>query len=755
MKQPCSLLPLLFLFFFQTISAQVHFNLRQLPDNTWAIHTIICDGVIPSDNVITGSSQVTVVGPTGFTITDLESYNGLWLFNSYVDAPLEAPNKAYASAALVNSGTAVVPFTPGEETLLMTFNTSEPLGGQLFLIDNETDPFLPPNSWSANVGNEYTALDIGLNPYAEYDYSGNYGEGAANCGLSDITVIKGTARFDIDSNCEYDNGDPSLANWKVRLERSGHSWTTFTDDEGNFTLYGDSSQDYTLTLAPLSAIWDICENSFTLDLSGTDTLAVDFTATAPEKCTQMSVEINVPNLRRCFNDNVFTVNWRNTGTAAATGVYVDVQFDQYIDVYYSAMPYDSLSDNIYRFEIGDVEIGQSGSFKVLANVSCEADLGSTLCSIARIFPDEFCPLIIGDWNGASVFVDGVCTGNEVVFNIINNGDGDMETASNYRIIRNLEEIESGTFQLPAGEQQSFSFPTNGATYRVEVDQVTDYPVPTSPSESIEACGVNADDADLGLINVFPTADYGDTYDEVCRTVTGSFDPNDKQGFPVGYGNEHFIKRNTDIEYLIRFQNTGTDTAFTVVILDTLTNLLDVSSILPGPSSHPYRLSILDDEALEFSFENIMLPDSNVNEPASHGFVSFTISQKPDLPINAVINNTAAIYFDFNAPIFTNETFHSIGENFVETTAAKKVLLSNLELNVFPNPLSEGAYFEMENVEFKTGELQVFDLTGQLMDNIYFKEKRFYFQKNNLSAGCYFYKINLDGKIAATGKLFVF
>jgi len=73
-----------------------------------------------------------------------------------------------------------------------------------------------------------------------------------------------------------------------------------------------------------------------------------------------------------------------------------------------------------------------------------------------------------------------------------------------------------------------------------------------------------------------------------------------------------------LTYKIRFQNTGTDTAFNIVVLDTLSDLLDVSTFVPLVSSHPYALEIVDSNVLKYSFENIMLPDSNINEPGSHG-----------------------------------------------------------------------------------------------------------------------------------------
>ena len=184
----------------------------------------------------------------------------------------------------------------------------------------------------------------------------------------------------------------------------------------------------------------------------------------------------------------------------------------------------------------------------------------------------------------------------------------------------------------------------------------------------------------------------------------------KQGYPLGYGAEHFIRPNTDLEYLIRFQNTGTDTAFTVVLKDTIAQELDLTSIQVGTASHPFTWRIYDGNVLEFTFNNIMLPDSNVNEMESHGFVEFKISQEPDLPVGTIINNKAAIYFDYNAPIITNETYHTIGLDFI-TVSTQRPLSEQTRIHVYPNPLQEFAIFEM-NKEIKNGLIEIYDVSGK-------------------------------------------
>ncbi len=133
-------------------------------------------------------------------------------------------------------------------------------------------------------------------------------------------------------------------------------------------------------------------------------------------------------------------------------------------------------------------------------------------------------------------------------------------------------------------------------------------------------------------------------------IRGSFDPNDKmattQLTPSQVANGQYI------DYTIRFQNTGTDTAFNVVISDTLNTDLLVSTLQMTATSHNCKTTVKDNIVF-FEFLNILLPDSNINEPLSHGFVSFRVQTEPTVAVNSTIPNKAAIYFDYNAPIITN------------------------------------------------------------------------------------------------------
>lgn len=228
-----------------------------------------------------------------------------------------------------------------------------------------------------------------------------------------------------------------------------------------------------------------------------------------------------------------------------------------------------------------------------------------------------------------------------------------------------------------------------------------------------------------------------------RVITGSYDPNDKAVSPEG-----LIDTDELLKYTIRFQNTGTDTAFTVILSDTLSNNLDISTFREGVGSHDYDLTLHGNGIMQWRFDNILLPDSNINEPASHGFVTFYIKPKDNLFGGDQISNTAAIYFDFNAPIITNTV-----TNTIDGPVANTPILEDDGISLYPNPSQDAATVSFvldrnENVNVSVFNLhgqQVFDSGNQQL-NSGEHQIRFSTSGDTFSEGIYLVKVSLGSTV---------
>ncbi len=144
-------------------------------------------------------------------------------------------------------------------------------------------------------------------------------------------------------------------------------------------------------------------------------------------------------------------------------------------------------------------------------------------------------------------------------------------------------------------------------------------------------------------------------------VTCAFDPNDKIVYPAGEGIHGGIGDDVEwLDYTVRFQNTGNDTATTVVIADQLSPHLDHGSIQILGHSHPLTgTSMSAAGSIEFRFDQIMLPDSATDPLGSQGFIHFRIDLLSDLPTGTAITNDAGIFFDQNPPVVTNTVINTL------------------------------------------------------------------------------------------------
>ena len=147
-----------------------------------------------------------------------------------------------------------------------------------------------------------------------------------------------------------------------------------------------------------------------------------------------------------------------------------------------------------------------------------------------------------------------------------------------------------------------------------------------------------------------------------RQVNVSYDPNNKINLPSGVGPLGKIDTSTQtISYRINFQNTGTAPARNIYVTDSISDHFDLKSLRVLGVSHPTKFSMLyqGDNRIRFDFTNIYLPDSLSNEEESKGYIDIELDLVENLPIGTTIENTAYIYFDYNAPIITNTAINTL------------------------------------------------------------------------------------------------
>ncbi len=574
--------------------------------------------------------------------------------------------------------------------------------------------------------------------------------------------INGNVYHDLDEDCTFDAGESGLSTWLIEAIGTTTTYYGLTDEVGNYEI-AVKSGTYDLNLIPLNSNWQSCVSGTNLSLNAPhETATVDFPLQSVYECPVLEVDISTPFLRRCF-DNRYTVHYCNDGTMLAEDAKIAVELDpflNYIDHTNPSPP--TIDGNTYTFDVGDLDIGDCGTFYIDVNVDCDNTLlGQTHSVEAHITPDTFCVPEEPCWDGGSIELDAVCIDDSVHFTVKNIGTATILNTLGYIVIEDHVILYEQPFNdnIDAQGQEVISLPVEGQTIRIEVNQPPCHPGQSTPAITVEGCGlVDPSEISLGYLTQYFEDDSNPFVSIDCQENIGSWDPNDKRGFPKGYEDQHFIEANQELDYHIRFQNTGSDTAFRVVIRDTLSEWLDPTDIQIGAASHEYTVEVYRSNILKFTFENINLPDSTTNEVASHGFVKYRIAQQVDNPVGTEIFNSAAIYFDYNVPVITNVTKHTIGENFIVLSTDRHIFVPGISVDYYPNPFKDETTFEIKYdnevaiSNFDTKTFHLHDAQGRLVRSESFDGNKFQFQRNGLAPGIYFFNIENNKELIIGGKL---
>lgn len=567
---------------------------------------------------------------------------------------------------------------------------------------------------------------------------------------SQLAVLSGIVARGEDDSCFYTEAYPGLPYWKLRVYNDVDEKIITTKRDGSYKTLLEPG-DYNMEVVDPNDLWNSCDNTpgFTLaDINSTYNF--DFVVNPVVDCHNLNVDISAPFLRRCF-PNSYTLEYSNTGTTIAEDAYIEVELDPFFILESASEDY-TISDGKLRFDIGDVDIFESGKIAIRGTISCDSELGQTHCTEAIIYPTSNC--IQPNYMGAIIEVEGECVDNEVVFRVTNIGESittsklDIIIAED-DVMRSREDID-----LEPDESKEYTVLANGSTYRIIAEQEEGYPFPSMPSVAIEGCGQNENgEISTGFVTMFSEDDGAANISIDCQENRGSYDPNDKQASPKGYGASHSIYAFDELEYRIRFQNTGTDTAFKVVVIDTISEHLDMATFEIGSTSHPMEYAI-DGSVVRFEFSPIALVDSTTNEPGSHGYIQYKINQKQDNPIGTIIENYADIYFDFNDPIRTNTTFHMVDEDFLKSLTSSNKNLQLEDVKVFPNPAVRGDVITINREKSSDLKIELYEITGKQLHTIELQNGKSHFTQNMLGEGTYIMKMMDKDAIISIQKLIV-
>jgi gliding motility-associated-like protein/uncharacterized repeat protein (TIGR01451 family) len=554
----------------------------------------------------------------------------------------------------------------------------------------------------------------------------NYGN-CSNTYLDTVVVkekpefsrISGEAFCNTNSDCKMDKDETAIPGTLITTRP--FTQTVFTDSAGHYNLFLDSGvyiinaelPDY-LKKIKLS---DVCPTNGNYNVAITDKLIYTTGNNFSEdiiKVPILSVDFNQSRMRLC-NYVTGYLEYGNIGTKDTFNVKVFLVLPRNIHYNSSSEVCDIIGDTLV-FHIDTLKAGKKSVINVVTEIDCNSKLtGEYRCFRFGISPDNlrYNNLVTPKgYDFSNIKTKAECLDSGYLkFSILNDGEA-MNDSNEYRLFHNSKLCYSGRFRLGALGKKEFMIASATGIYRLEANQNFYYPTFSNPHSVIRAC---ADSllTDTGNLNSMETSREGYTFKEKCYRLVSAYDPNTITVVPEGIGELKIVKRGIPLQYRIDFQNTGKDTAYDIIVTDTLPLFLDLSTLEWGGASHYYTTDISgpNKNILKFSFRKIFLVDSNANEPGSHGFITFSIKPFSNIASGTKIENSASIFFDFNDPVTTNSAWVTVSDadQLSPDFPSKLIKFPTLNLDLIPDVCVNSGPLDLNLLthlrpEFRNGSL---------------------------------------------------
>lgn len=239
-------------------------------------------------------------------------------------------------------------------------------------------------------------------------------------------------------------------------------------------------------------------------------------------------------------------------------------------------------------------------------------------------------------------------------------------------------------------------------------------------------------------------DPSDNTITTCVPVRNSCDPNEKFEATAKWGTAN-VAPGARLNYTVGFQNVGNDVAYKVVVTDQLDSDVDMNTLEITSASHPMNIYMMPGNKLKFEFLNINLAASSVNEPLSHGFITYKVNAKSGLANGTAIDNSAEIFFDFNAPIVTNNV-----KNIIDIALGLNEQDGQLMITTLPNPATD--YIRINTGNTSLSQVSLFDMNGKMVVKSLVEDKGT-ISLTDVNKGVYMVKVISNNK-TYTGKIVV-
>jgi len=497
--------------------------------------------------------------------------------------------------------------------------------------------------------------------------------------------FSGVVYSDRNLDCMMNPDEQGLQNYIIEL-RDGQSFYRITDPTGNFAFEVPPGI-YRLSVYIDEELWTLCTVPTQIEVLTDQILELNIGLRPVQVCPHIAVSVTAPKLENC-RDNHYNINYQNIGNAATDEATVELTFDRDFTLVSTNFSNFLLKPNTIVFEIGRLEVNESGAIEVIFNVNCFTTYqGQTHCVEAIASPRGLCGGR-DNYSGPSITITSDCdeVNDKAIFTIKNVGMSGMPTSSGYIVTEDDVLKPGGSFMLNAQEEVSLAFDADGGTYRITTTQSDLFPTKSIPTLALDGCGnVPVSQKSKGFVNIFENDDRDLFKDIDCQVIENNTPPMYMRSYPTGVGSKNFIAKDIYIEYLVTFKHITNEMLNSVLIKNPISPLLDIATLEMSGSSHPVSFSINKDRELYVTMDSLNIKNDRTKPNFGLGYVKYKIKVDSTASLNAIIVNKADVHLNYGLAASTNFVVLTIGEIFL--VDVKNGYNNLTDIKVYPNPVS--------------------------------------------------------------------
>lgn len=491
-------------------------------------------------------------------------------------------------------------------------------------------------------------------------------------GRAEAFSITGRILVDSNGNCLADEEESPIQNQFVENEIGD---LEISDSSGVFTFYTDNNETTLNLLTTLiDENWEVCQNQVAVNTNADNPDAeVTFLVKPIDTgCSNIELSITQPSLVRC-TENKFWIYVNNNSHSLVENQILTVQLAQELEFLDADAVFEQVGQTL-TFDLGNIDAFSQIRIEISTILDCNTQLGTTHPIFAEVNTSD----CLATWTGAEFDVTVSCEEEDVKFYLQNIGSGEPDTTTYSVYADHVQVLDSVEIILAPEEFPTvLDFPADGRTWRLEINQVQDFPRSDKLSVVSEGCGVGRN----GLYSIGYEGAYGETKVADKRAEVFPMDlitttENTIRPTSYGYGRYNLTENVDELEFTIKVQNPFPELVNELTFDINLNENFDITTA-EIISSDKFVIDFFDDD-LRVNFIDISLDSSDIF--AFNLKIESKEGINPDTGPTSLFLVRGKAYFDCRGPILLSTGFTNYSANF-------------------PLPLAEVTHYTLEVNEY--------------------------------------------------------